>query len=143
MRCIAFHSQKEPVRKNTRDRAGSFISLCFIIVLLSFVVALFWGKAGARNSRGAPAFMECCIKIAAPRAAAPRDIPAAAFEKKVIYFNHLFFPNCPILTVDISGLFLKNKMQGILTGLIKLYTLKSSRKISTLIFGQFNSILLC
>ena len=35
---------------------------------------------------------------------------------------------------------LKNKMQGILTGLIKLYTLKSSRKKTTLIFGQFNFI---
>ena len=32
--------------------------------------------------------------------------------------------------------FLKNKMQGILTGLIKLCSLKPSRKISTLIFGQ-------
>jgi len=35
---------------------------------------------------------------------------------------------------------LKNKMQGNLTGLLFLDTVFLSRKISTLIFGQFNFI---
>ena len=29
IRCIAFHSQKEPARKNTRVRAGSFYAILF------------------------------------------------------------------------------------------------------------------
>ena len=49
-------------------------------------------KVGAPREFFAPAFMECCIKIASPRAAAPRDIPATALDKKVLHFNHLSFP---------------------------------------------------
>ena len=59
-----------------------FIHYCF------FGGGKVW-RVGAGKS--APAFMECCIKIASPRAAAPRDIPAAALDKKVLHFNQLSF----------------------------------------------------
>ena len=72
----------------------------------------------------------------------PRGIPAAAFDKKTSSFQLLTLSNCPILTVVFYGLFLKNKMQGILTVSIKLCTLKSGRKISTLIFGQRRRVFL-
>ena len=39
-----------------------------------------------------PAVIERCIKFASPRTAANMLCGAAAFEKKVIYFNHLSFP---------------------------------------------------
>ena len=58
-------------------------------------------KAGAWALRKtAPAVMECfqCVLpqiislIAPPRVATPRDILAAALDKKVFHFNHLSFP---------------------------------------------------
>ena len=39
-----------------------------------------------------PAVIERYIKVASPRAATSRDIPAAALYKKVLHFNHFPFP---------------------------------------------------
>ena len=95
-----------------------------------------------------PAFMEsfhCVFRhklfLLSPQSRRAAQHICGGSREKSSSLQSFIIPNCPVLTVDISGLFLKNKMQGILTGLIKLYTLKSSRKISTLIFGQVNSIL--
>jgi len=118
LRCIAFHSRKEPARKNTRTRAGS---------LKSFRQPL-WNASNAFYHKSFPLLLP-------PESPRRVNFSRLLLIKKFL-FQSVIIPNCPVLTVDIYGLFLKNKMQGILTGLIKLYTLKSSRKISTLIFGQ-------
>ncbi len=119
---MAFHSPKEPARTNTRASAGSFIS---------FRQPL-WNTSNAFYHKSFPLF----LPLESPRRAI---YPRRLLIKKFL-FQSFIIPNCPVLTVDISGLFLKNKMQGNLTGLMFLDTVFLSRKISTLIFGQFNFI---
>ena len=93
-------------------------------------------RRAARHIRGGSHFKKHIPQFLPKRLCTFVRTPALVFIKKVSSFQSFILSNCPVLTVVFYGLFLKNKTQGILTGLIKLYTIKSSRKISTLILGQ-------
>ena len=93
-------------------------------------------RRAARHIRGCSHFKKHIPQFLPKRLCTFCPSTRAFFYKKSSSFQSFFLSNCPVLTVVFYGLFLKNKMQGILTGLMFLDRVFLGRKISTLIFGQ-------